>query len=318
MELNEISSKAMGGTELMLHGLYKHVPGDLLEHFQIIPSRVRDIDTSKIKVLWLHDLPNDPESEHLKNGGYNLFDKLVFVSNWQMQAYISHYGIPWHKCVVIHNAIEPVEVDWTKKYNDKIKLIYHTTPHRGLNILVGVFDKLSQEYNNIELDVYSSFKIYGWEERDEQYKEVFDFCKQHPKINYMGTVSNAEVKQALANADIFAYPSIWLETSCISLMEAMSAGLVCVHPNYGALFETAANWTFMYQYNQTHRDHVQVFYGAMKGAIDQYISAPYDQTLLALKGQKSYTDLMYSWAGRQDQWTAVLASLLYEHKRIKY
>ena len=36
-----------------------------------------------------------------------------------------------------------------------------------------------QEYNNIELDVYSSFKIYGWEERDEQYKEVFDFCKQH-------------------------------------------------------------------------------------------------------------------------------------------
>ena len=108
METNELSKNAKGGTELMLEALHKNIPSDILQHFQIIPSRVREVDDSKIKIYWLHDLPGDPESEHLKAGGWNRFDKLVFVSNWQMQAYQKYYGLPWYKCVVLHNAIEPI------------------------------------------------------------------------------------------------------------------------------------------------------------------------------------------------------------------
>ena len=143
METNELSVNAKGGTELMLELLHNNIPKDLLDFFQIIPSRVRDVDDSKIKIYWLHDLPGDPESEHLRQGGWNRFDKLVFVSNWQMQAYQKHYGLPWHKCVVLHNAIEPIPA--VEKPKDKIKLIYHTTPHRGLNILVPVFDQETAE-----------------------------------------------------------------------------------------------------------------------------------------------------------------------------
>ena len=151
METNELSKNAKGGTELMLEALHKNIPSDILQHFQIIPSRVREVDDSKIKIYWLHDLPGDPESEHLKAGGWNRFDKLVFVSNWQMQAYQKYYGLPWYKCVVLHNAIEPIP--YIEKPKDKIKLIYHTTPHRGLNILVSVFDGLCKEFDNLELDV---------------------------------------------------------------------------------------------------------------------------------------------------------------------
>jgi UDP-glucose:(glucosyl)LPS alpha-1,2-glucosyltransferase len=64
MEVNELSVTAKGGTELMLESLHNKLPKDLLEYFQIIPSRVREIDDSKIKIYWLHDLPGDPESEH--------------------------------------------------------------------------------------------------------------------------------------------------------------------------------------------------------------------------------------------------------------
>jgi glycosyltransferase involved in cell wall biosynthesis len=205
---------------------------------------------------------------------------------------------------VIQNAINPVQVNVEEKPKDKVKIIYHTTPHRGLNILYTVFEILAKEFDFIELDVYSSFKIYGWEVRDEQYKEVFDKCREHPQINYHGSVSNDEVKKALAQAHIFAYPSIWQETSCISLMEAMSAGCLCVHPNYAALPETAANWTQMYQWNEDINAHAGMFHANLRNAI-----------LVAKNGwggafaQKNYADIFYSWDNRQNQWISFLKEL---------
>ena len=313
METNELSVNAKGGTELMLEALHRNLPKDLLDHFQIIPSRVRDVDDSKIKIYWLHDLPGDPESEHLRNGGWNRFDKLVFVSNWQMQAYQQHYGLPWYKCIVLHNAIDPIPA--VEKPTDKIKLIYHTTPHRGLNILCSVFDQLCNEHDNIELDVYSSFKIYGWEQRDEPYKNLFDFCKQHPKINYHGSVPNSEIRTALQQAHIYAYPNIWQETSCISLIEAMSAGLFCVHPNYAGLYETASNWTWMYQWHENPRDHAKIFYELTSNAIKLY---NHEDTKTTLGAQKAYIDAFYGWHNRKNQWQNLLVSMLKDLKRIDY
>jgi UDP-glucose:(glucosyl)LPS alpha-1,2-glucosyltransferase len=313
MEVNELSKNAKGGTELMLEALHQHIPADLMQYFQIIPSRVREVDDSKIKIYWLHDLPGDPESEHLRGGGWNRFDKLVFVSHWQMQAYQKHYGLPWYKCIVLQNAIEPIE--YVQKPTDKLRFIYHTTPHRGLNILVSAFDALSKRYPNIELDVYSSFKIYGWEQRDEPYKELFDFCRDHPNINYHGSVPNSEIRTALQKANFYAYPNTWLETSCISLIEAMSAGVFCLHPNYGALYETAANWTWMYQWQENERDHMKSLIELTSNAIEVYNEPDVQKTLVA---QKAYVDAFYGWHNRKNQWINLMRVMLKDLRRIDY
>jgi UDP-glucose:(glucosyl)LPS alpha-1,2-glucosyltransferase len=308
--IDEISKNAMGGTEQMKYGLSKRLDAELLDKFQIICSRVRDIDPKLIPIYWLHDLPGDPESEHLKQGGYNKFDKLVFVSNWQMQAYINYYGIPWHKCVVIQNAIEPIP--FAQKSADKIKIIYHTTPHRGLGLLVPAFITLAEKYDNIELDVFSSFKIYGWEERDKPYEQLFQACKDHPKINYHGFQPNDVVRKALQEAHIFAYPSVWLETSCIALIEAMSAGCLCIHPNYGALYETAANFNWMYQFNQDSRDHSTMLYSMLDAGINAVHTEHVQKSLLTAK---NYTDTFYNWNRRTEEWSNFLKFILATKRR---
>ena len=307
--VNESTTNAMGGTELQAYELQRRLPPELLEKFQIIPSRVRTLDPSLKRIYWVHDLPGDPENTHLANGGYNQFERLVFVSNWQMQAFINHYSIPWYKCVVLQNAIQPLSKrnDEVKGEGDAVNIIYHTTPHRGLNLLVSIFDRLVQEHPNVHLDVYSSFKIYGWEERDKPFEAIFDYCRNHPNITYHGAVSNDDVKAAISKADIFAYPSTWLETSCISLIEAMSAGLICVHPNYGALPETAANWTSMYQYQDSERDHAKMLYAMLDRAVDVASAGVTRDTLF---NQKAYTDMFYNWDLRGLQWEAFLRSLL--------
>jgi UDP-glucose:(glucosyl)LPS alpha-1,2-glucosyltransferase len=303
LKFEESTKNAKGGTELQAFEMVKRLDPQLLKNFQIIFSRVREIDNTKKKILFLHDLPGDPENDHLKAGGYNKFDKLVFVSNWQMQAFVDEYSIPWYKCVVMQNAITPLKP--RVAVQGKAKLIYHTTPHRGLNILLSVFDSVLKNNPNIDitLDVYSSFKIYGWEERNAQYQVLFDFCKNHPKINYFDSVSNEEVKAAISAADIFAYPSTWKETSCISLLEAMSAGLICVHPNLGALYETASNWTNMYQYQNNEKDHSKIFSMYLDSAVKLIAGGAVSTN------QSAYINMFYNWDTRAYHWNYLLGSI---------
>ena len=316
IDWNEISEKANGGTELMCRYLEKYLDKELLNKYQIVPSRVKNpLDETKHRVFYAHDLPGDPESQHLENGGWDKWHRIVFVSHWQQQAYINHMNLPWHKTAVLQNAIEPI--DAAEKPNDVVRIIYHTTPHRGLNILVPVIEKLAEEYKEkIHLDVYSSFAVYGWEERDKPFEELFNKIRNHPNMTYHGAVSNKDVHEALRKAHIFAYPSVWPETSCICLMEAMSAGLLCVHPNYAALPETAANWTHMYQFHEDANAHARTFFGVLKDVIDYVLSDNYKGDV-KLKGQKSYADLFYSWDLRKIQWENFLNSFTHEPKELK-
>lgn len=307
---DKLSGNAMGGTELMKYALEKRLDPELLDNFQIFVSRVHEeLSEEHVRILWCQDLAGDPESDHLKNRGWEKFHKIVFSSHYQMRAYLHMYQIPWSKCIVLQNCIEPINFTKEDKKRDIIKLIYHTTPHRGLQILVPVFQKLKETFDNIELDVYSSFKVYGWDQRDEPFKELFDSCNNTKGINYYGAVSNDEIHNALKKAHIYSYPNIWEETSCISLMEAMSAGVVCVHPNYGALPETATNWTHMYQWNETISEHANIFYSVLRNTIEEIVSASEDDYQKKIMIQKAYTDVFYNWDNRINQWNALLGSL---------
>lgn len=300
---NEINANAMGGTEMMALGMKQRIPQKLLKKFQIIHSRTRGLRDDLKKILVCHDLAGDPEVAHLKDGGYKKYDKLVFVSQWQFQQYHDFLGVPYSHSYILKNAIEPID-EHEKPKDGKIRIIYHTTPHRGLSLLYPIFDALSKQYKNIELDVYSSFKIYGWEQRDKPYKDLFEKLKQHPQINYHGSVSNEEVRKALQNAHIFAYPSIWQETSCIALIEAMSAGCLCVHPNYAALPETAANMTAMYQWDEDAQIHANRAYSYLKNAIE-HVST---YGVLDMNRQIHDTNYAFNWTRRQKEWIQFLSS----------
>lgn len=301
---SEESKTANGGTEYMVRELYKRVPESLLSKFQIIPSRVRNLDETKIPILWLHDLPEDPESARLNEPWFvDRFKLLVCVSNWQMSRYNLVKGLPYSKTLVMDNAIEPLQIG--PKSSSEIRMVYHTTPHRGLEILVPVFENLSQQFPNLRLDVFSSFNAYGWPERDEPYKPLFKRCEEHPQIHYHGYQPNDVVREYVSKAHYFTYPSIWLETSCIALMEAMSAGCVCVHPNLGALPETAGGFTKMYQYNENMNEHARVFHSCMYALLEnkEHEKEHYQNLLPELANYR------FSWDKRAKQWESVLTYL---------
>ena len=264
----DLSRAAMGGTEQMRQRLIDNVDSTLLENVAIHCSRVRTFYDNVPNIFWAHDLVNDSENDVLKNGGWAKFDAFVFVTCWQRDQYIDIFSIPYSKRTVIENAIEPA-FEKTIKKSSPIKLIYHTTPHRGLELLYPVYEKLSRNMGDkVHLDVFSSFEIYGWKNRDERYAELFEKLKPHPHITYHGTQPNSVVREYLSQAHFFPYPCIWKETSCIALIEAIEHDVVAIHPNYGALPETAGQNTFMYQYTENHQDHANKMFMVLDALIN--------------------------------------------------
>ena len=242
--------------------LINTVDADLLKNAAIHLARVRQTYDDVPNVFWAHDLSEDSENRILENEGWKQFKVFVFVSCWQRDAYINRFGIPYAMCRVIENAIEPASAP-LEKNDEQIRLIYHTTPHRGLELLYPVFDALSKNdllKGRLHLDVFSSFAVYGWNSRDKQYSSLFESLDKHPNITYHGAQPNSIVRDYLSRAHYFPYPCIWKETSCIALIEAIEHGVVAIHPNLAALPETAGQNTYMYDYTENPSEHANRFY----------------------------------------------------------
>ena len=316
LHVDEVGKNAMGGTELQAAYLEKYVDKDLLDKFQIVISRARDLQ-DKPRLFWVKDLHSDPEVQKLKDPNFlNQFEYVIHNSDFQRAMYHAYLGVPWEKQHVLKNAIEPDQtVDIFKKlYPKKVKLIYSSTPQRGLNILYAVFDKLYKEDKDIELNVYSSFDIYGHYERNKPYLPLFEMCKNHPGINYFGSVSHSEVLKAMQENHIMAYPCIWEETSCITALENASAGNLIVTNNLGALPETTAGFAMMYDYTDDIQEHANRFYTVLKDAINKVrnreagpIKGMTMSTLIL--EQKNYADKFYNWDLRGEEWTDFLTKI---------
>lgn len=315
LKKNAVHKEAMGGTELQLAALKRRLDPELYEQFNFIMSRVRDefISADKPNILWLQDLPEDPESEHLKNPESRArFAKIVFNSYWQQLQYYTKLGVPYEDGIVIKNATEVFQPH--TKPAGRTNLIYFSTPHRGLNILESAVRYLETQRDDFHLDVYSSFAIYGWEGRDEAFKPLYDKLCELDSVTYHGTVSHDEIREALYRAHILAYPNTWVESSCCVAFESMAAGLLAIMPNLGALTETGTDFAWLYNYESDPSHHASKFAQMLSHGIDQHRS-PAIQNVLNL--QTSYYNYFFSWNMRVAQWEDALRGILLEQKQVK-
>lgn len=294
--------KKKGGTELALGLIQESV--EEIENYNIIISNDSYFSKTKKNIYFIHDLPGDPMLEGI---GINNESTIIFVSHWQRNKFLLYFEqkhIFLRNTFVIENPIYPIPS--LVKENKVCNIIYHTTPHRGLSLLCDVFIKILPLIQNmnilVHLDVYSSFKIYGRPDLDNQFMSIFQTINYHPNMTYHGYVSNNEIRKALQKAHIFAYPCIFQETSCLSLIEAMSAGCICVHSSLAALRETGGEFTMRYDFTENYQEHCSLFAQKLLEAIRNY-------KFIDTYPQQQYVESKYNISVVKEKWENVLKSL---------
>ena len=234
---------------------------------------------------------NQEEVKNLGSKDYlSKLDFIVFNSHWNFEKFVYQFKVPEDKCLVIKNAIEKIELQ--KKPKDKISLIYHTTPWRGLALLLKVFKNLDME--NVELNVCSSTEIYGKKFKNtysKKYESLFDECKNTKNINYFGFLPNEKIIKLLKKMHIYSYPSIWVETSCISAIESMGAGCEVVTTNLGALYETCTPFGTFVNFDRNFKNLEKKYFNSLYTSIKNYWS---DENQEKLKLQHKTINSIYS------------------------
>ena len=292
---------SFGGSESQLRLLLKHLPDESFKDINLILNNTDPdlLEKNKINILWMHHFVNQKEAKNLGSKDYiKKLDWIVYNSNWNLEQHTKYFHVPKNKTLVIKNAIE--EISFEEKPKNKINLIYHTTPWRGLKILLKVFKSLNLD--NVELNVCSSTIIYGEKFNallGKTYEGLFNECKNTKNVNYFGFLKNEKIIEQLKKMHIFSHPSIWPETSCIAAIESMAAGCEVVTTSLGALKETCAPFGKIINFEKNPEDLEIKYSEALLDSIKNFWS---EETQKKLKLQRETINSTYSWNVRSIEW----------------
>jgi len=293
-----------GGTEILKEQLIKQLPEGSVDGINLVgsichPSLIKE---DKVNIIWQHLSYDQPNVQMMRDRKFvDSVDLFVYVSHWQYNKFREHFQIPEYKSIVIKNATYAFE-NKPKNIGGRIKLIYTSTPWRGLAILIKAVEILNQTRDDFTLDIYSSTKIYGtaFEKAEEgKFDALFDLCKKTKNVNLHGYATNDEIRKALTYSHIYAYPSIFEETSCLAAIEAMSAGCKVVTTNYGALPETCGEFASFVEFDSSAQNLIQRYADSLNTTIDNYGKNLYKEEL---EMQKQYYNNYYSWNTRIKEW----------------
>jgi len=290
-----------GGSENQMRLLLKNLPDECFKDINLILNNASHdlIEKNKINILWMHHFVNQKEAANLASKDFiNKLDWIVYNSNWNLEKHIYQFKVPENKCAVIKNAIE--KINFEEKPKNKINLIYHTTPWRGLVLLLKIFKKLNLE--NVELNVCSSTKIYGKKFDNalgKNYEKIFNECKNTKNVNYYDFLHNNKIIDLLKKMHIFSYPSVWHETSCIAAIESMAAGCEVVTTNLGALFETCSPFGTFVNFDRNFDNLEKKYSKILLNRIQNFWS---EENQKKLQLQRDTINTTYSWETRSIEW----------------
>lgn len=297
-----------GGTTNLARSLVQKINPEIWKKINLIigGEDKNPLLESKKNVVWIHDDIYPPHRNNFANPIFlKKVDCIVFVSHWQYQMYRTYYDLPEERCIVIQNATEKCGL--IPKRDKKIKLIYATTPFRGLDVLLDAFQILDR--SDVELEIYSSMLIYGikdYANNEKIFTPVFDRASQIRGVKYFGHLPNIELKNRLLAGHIYAYPSIFRETSCLSGIEAAISGMSVVTTNLGSLPETLGSWATYINFEKNMKNLAIKFAYALNNVIEQYWNS---NTQERLERQHNYFNSFWTWEKRLPEWESLFRQL---------
>ena len=199
---------------------------------------------AKVRAWWLHDVPHEAHGAAVRAGLLGT-DLIFTVSEWHRQQVIETWSVKPEAVVSIENGVdlslfEGPHGSWVMPQEaQRFKLLYTSRPERGLETLVqpgGVMERLAAAGSRAHLYVCSydnktapMANYYGWLDAR---------CDELPNVTRLGSLTKSELADVMRQCDLLAYPTTFNETSCITAMEAMAAGLPMLSSACGALLET--------------------------------------------------------------------------------
>lgn len=167
------------------------------------------------------------------------YDLVLTVGSWQAQTFSVNLGLLPEDIAIIPNGVDPTSIPpWRSFAQREKRLVYSSTPFRGLDRLLDLFPLIREQDPTIELFVFSGMQVYGHSDAENMalYDAIYQKAQQ-PGVVLRGSVPQPLLLAEESRALVLSYPSSYAETFCIAVLEAQACGLVPVTTSLGALPE---------------------------------------------------------------------------------
>jgi glycosyltransferase involved in cell wall biosynthesis len=270
-------------------------------------------------ILWCqhdHDIRdvedlNDPRER-------DAYDRFVVVSQWQLERYVRAFGIDPAWMVVARNAIAPAfehqDLDASRIAAGKATppiLAYTSTPFRGLDLLIEAFPHIRAAVPGARLQVFSSLRVYAYSAKvdESEFGALYQRCRETRGVEYVGSIPQPQLAQALKHVAVLAYPNTFAETCCTAVLEAMASGCLVVTSELGALPETTAGFARLIPIvGRSRDDYLRQFVDETVTVLRESAN-PDAASESNLRRQIATMNAQHTWKVRARQWIEWLASL---------
>ncbi len=277
-------------------------------------ARYRDhFGVRKPLVLWAHHAPDQDAIAGLRDrSSHGAWRRIVLVSDWQQQAFVNAFGVAPEQVAILRNAVGPSFLETPPRAWFETGLaptfIYSSTPYRGLGPLLLAFPTIRRALPKAELRVFSSLAVYGKKEEEDPHRYLYEVARALPGVHYEGSVAQPLLAKALGSAAALTYPSVFAETSCIGVMEALASGADVVSTAFGAIAETSAGFARLMKLPRDNSELMSQFSALVVQCVRETLTNP-SAASERRSARLAYAREHLTWAKRADQWVALLETL---------
>ncbi len=198
---------------------------------------------SKINILQLHDLALFRYSALVNHGMWNT-DLVTCVSAWHKKQVCEVYGLNPDFVKIVRNGVDPelYQNNFVRDEDGSFRLLYQSRPERGLENLVrdgGIMHQLETSDPHVHLYVCTYDNTMA--QMQPFYAKLDQDIARRKNVTKLGPLTKSQLAQRQQDTHLMVYPTTFEEVSCISVMEAMHAGLPVLTTPVGALPETLAD-----------------------------------------------------------------------------
>lgn len=198
------------------------------------------VKTIRNHYFWIHDTGIGEESLCLSQIA---FRKMIYVSEFHKSLFMEQFNFPDNLCAVIPNGINTNFMKEISISKVKNRFIYSSDANRGLYELLNLFPIIRKVLPGASLHIYCNLdKTDADVFESSEYKNtcLSDLQKIKKMINkndYVvhGRCSKKELYQGFAEAEYWFYPCTFVETFCITALEAQYFKCKVICNDLGAL-----------------------------------------------------------------------------------
>lgn len=274
---------------------------------------------SKINVLWNHDLATKSMLPVHQAAAWNI-DWVFLLSMFHVKQFKEIYSF-WD-AAHIRLTRNGIDLEDFPKVQNKIpkKIMYTARPERGLYTLLkpgGIMEMLYQADPNIHLYVA------GYDNTTQHmatfYQYLWGRCQELPNVTNLGHLTKQQLYQHYAETELYLYPTLFEEISCITAMECMACGVPMITSSIAALPETLSEKTAIFLpaesnfelYGTPGQDYMEQFTGHVLALLQD------TDRRRKMSFQCRERAKQFSWAGVAEQWEGMFIERFQEATKDK-